>query len=76
MCLVMQFLNLDSAVIKDCTFRSIFVGTLFVPVESGHATITNTVITDYQDAGVFAIGPDSTLKMSYNKVVESASEVY
>ena len=41
-------LKLDSAVIKDCTFRSVFVGTLFVPGQSGHATITNTVITDYQ----------------------------
>ena len=68
-------LKLDSAVIKDCTFRSVFVGTLFVPGQSGHATITNTVITDYQNTGVFVVGPNSTLKMSYNKVVGSAPEV-
>ena len=68
-------LNLDSAVIKDCTFKFVFVGTLFVPGQSGHATITNTVITDYQNTGVFVVGPNSTLKMSYNKVVGSAPEV-
>ena len=68
-------LKLDSAVIKDCTFRSVFVGTLFVPGQSGHAIITNTVITDYQNTGVFVVGHDSTLKMSYNKVVGSAPEV-
>jgi parallel beta-helix repeat protein len=68
-------LKLDSAVIKDCTFRSVFVGTLFVPGQSGHATITNTIITDYQNTGVFAVGPNSTLKMYYNKVVGSAPEV-
>ena len=67
-------LKLDSAVIKDCTFRSVFVGTLFVPGQSGHATITNTVITDYQNTGVFAVGPNSTLKMSYNKVLGSAPD--
>lgn len=42
-------LKLDSAVIKDCTFRSVFVGTLLASGQSGHATITNTVITDYQE---------------------------
>ncbi len=67
-------LKLDSAVIQDCTFRSVFIGTLFVPGQSGHATITNTVITDYQDTGVFAVGPNSTLKMSYNKVLGSAPD--
>ena len=41
-------IKLDSAIIKDCTFKSVFVGTLFVPGQSGHATITNSVITDYQ----------------------------
>ena len=44
-----ETLKLDSSVIKDCTLRSVFVGTLFVAGQSGHATITNTVITDYQD---------------------------
>jgi hypothetical protein len=68
-------LKLYSAIIKDCTFRSVFVGTLLAPGQSGHATITNTLITDYQNTGVFAVGPDSTLTMSNNKVVGSAPDV-
>jgi hypothetical protein len=68
-------LKLDSAVIKDCTYRSVFVGTLLAPGQFGHATITNTVITDYQNMGVFAVGPDTILSMSYNKVIGSTSDV-
>jgi len=66
-------LKLDSAVIKDCTFRSVFVGSLLTPSrpQAGHATITKTIITDYQNSGVFAVGPNSTLTMSYNKIVGS-----
>jgi hypothetical protein len=68
-------LKLDSAVIKDCTYRSVFVGTLLVPGQFGHTTITNTVITDFQNTGVFAVGPDTTLTMSHNKILGSASDV-
>jgi hypothetical protein len=68
-------LNLESAIIKDCTYRSVFVGTLFGGGQSGHATITNTVITDYQNTGVFAIGSNSTLTMLYNKIIGSPSDV-
>jgi parallel beta-helix repeat protein len=67
-------LKLDSAIIKDCTFRSVFVGTVLVPGQSGHTTITHSVITDYQNIGVFAVGDNSTLKMSYNKIVGSAPD--
>ncbi|MGI0052380.1 MAG: right-handed parallel beta-helix repeat-containing protein, partial [Nitrososphaeraceae archaeon] len=68
-------LKLDFAVIKDCTFRSVFVGTLLVADQFGHSTITNTVITDFQNTGVFAVGSDTTLTMSHNKVLGSASDV-
>ena len=64
-------INLKHVVIKGCTLNSIAVGF----EGTGHATITNTVITDYQEIGVFAVGSNSTLKMSYNKVLGSAPDV-
>jgi hypothetical protein len=66
-------LELDSAIIKDCTFAGIVVGISLTSGNSqiGHATITNTVITDYQKFGAYADGSGSTLTMSYNKIIGS-----
>ncbi len=65
-------LKLDSAVLKDCKFRSVFVGSLLASGQSRHAIITNSVVTDYQETRVFAVGPNSTLQMSYNKIIGSS----
>jgi nitrous oxidase accessory protein NosD len=69
-------LKLDSAVIRDCNFAGIVVGISLTSDNSqtGHATITNTVITDYQKFGVYADGSGSTLTMSYNNIVASNYE--
>ena len=64
-------INLNHSVIQGCTLNSVAVGL----EGSGHATITKTFITDYRDHGVFAIGPNTTLTMSYNKVEGSAPDV-
>jgi parallel beta-helix repeat protein len=64
-------INLKSSVIKECTLNSVAVGF----EGAGHATIIKTSITDYRDHGVFATGPNTTLTMSYNKVVGSAPDV-
>jgi hypothetical protein len=66
-------LKLYSAIIKDCTFAGIVVGISLTSGNSqiGHATITNTVITEYQKFGAYADGSGSTLTMSYNKIVGS-----
>ncbi|MGE5862221.1 MAG: hypothetical protein ACM31H_00475 [Nitrososphaerales archaeon] len=71
-------LKLDSAVIRDCTFAGIVVGISLTSANSqiGHATITNTVITDYQKFGAYADGSGSTLTMSYNKIVGSNYEAF
>ncbi|NOJ29903.1 MAG: hypothetical protein DA328_07035 [Nitrososphaeraceae archaeon] len=71
-------LNLDHAVIRDCMFAGVLVGILLSPSNSqtGHATITNTVITDYQKYGVNAEGLGSTLTMAYNKIVGSNYEAF
>jgi hypothetical protein len=66
-------LNLNYVANKGCTQHAIWIGG---PEEIGHATITNTFITDYQDHGVFALGPDATVTMSYNKVVGSSPDVF
>jgi parallel beta-helix repeat protein len=66
-------LNLNYVVNKGCTQHAIWIGG---PEQIGHATITNTFITDYQDHGVFALGPDATVTMSYNKVVGSSPDVF
>ena len=63
-------INLQHAVIKGCTLNSVAVGF----EGTGHATITKTFITDYREHGVFAIGPNTTLTMSYNKVLGSAPD--
>jgi len=71
-------LNLDSAIVRDCTFAGIVVGISLTSGNSqtGHATITNTVITDYQKFGAYADGSGSTLTMSYNKIVGSNYEAF
>jgi hypothetical protein len=71
-------LKLDSAVITDCTFAGVVVGISLTSDNSqiGHATVTNTVITDYQKFGAYADGSGSTLTMSYNKVVGSNYEAF
>ena len=71
-------LKLDSAVIRDCTFAGIVAGISLTSANSqiGHATITNTVITDYQKFGAYADGSGSTLTMSYNKIVGSNYEAF
>ena len=66
-------LNLNYVANKGCTQHAIWIGG---PEQIGHATITNTFITDYQDHGVFALGPDATVTMSYNKVVGSSPDVF
>ena len=63
-------INLQHAVIKGCTLNSVAVGF----EGTGHATIIKTFITDYREHGVFAIGPNTTLTMSYNKVLGSAPD--
>ena len=63
-------INLQHAIIKGCTLNSVAVGF----EGTGHATITKTFITDYREHGVFAIGPNTTLTMSYNKVLGSAPD--
>ncbi|HEX5186453.1 MAG TPA: right-handed parallel beta-helix repeat-containing protein, partial [Nitrososphaeraceae archaeon] len=70
-------LTLDSVVIKDCTWRSVSIGSILAPEgqQTGHATITNTVITEYEFDGVAALVPGTTLTMSYNKIIGSISNV-
>ena len=65
-------LKLDPAVLKDCKFRSVFVGSLLTSCQSGHEIITNSVVTYYQETRVFAVGLNSTLQMSYNKIIGSS----
>jgi hypothetical protein len=71
-------LKLDSAIIRGCTFAGIVVGISLTSDDTqiGHATITNTVITDYQKFGAYADGSGSTLTMSYNKIVGSNYEAF
>jgi hypothetical protein len=66
-------LNLKYTANKGCTQHAIWIGG---PGQVGDATITNSFITDYQDHGVFAFGPDATVTMSYNKVVGSSPDVF
>ena len=63
-------INLKHAVIKGCTLNSVAVGF----EGTGHATITKTFITDYREHGVFAIGPNTTLTMTYNKIIGSSPD--
>jgi hypothetical protein len=54
-------LNLNFATIKDCTYKGIFA--------EGHAIVKWTTVTDYRDHGIFGLGEDSTIKVSYSSTV-------
>ncbi len=67
-------IDLKHAIVKGCTDNAILIGAPpFFPggPQVGHATITKTFVTDYQNHGVFALGSNTTLAMSYNKIISS-----
>ena len=73
-------LNLDSSTIRDCTFIGVRVGAPpFLPngqpvpngPQVGHATITNTDITDYTSFGIVAFTADSTLTVTKSNIIAS-----
>ena len=60
-------INLDTIVIRDCTFDAVLIGAS--PSHSGgrqvgHATIARTEIDDYQFSGIEAFTDGSTLTVS------------
>ena len=71
-------LKLDSTVIKDCTNVGILAGSLRIPTgpQTGHATITNTVITDYRASGITVPGSGSTLTISQSKIIGNAPDAF
>jgi len=58
-------LNLDSAAIKGCIQTGVLVGV----EQAGHAAITKTDISNYQNAGIFAFGEGSTLFVKNSNIV-------
>ncbi len=65
-------LNLDSSTIRDCTFVAVRIGTPpFLGSQVGHATITNTDITDYRSTGIVAFTSDSTLSITKSEIIAS-----
>ena len=73
-------LNLGSSTIRDCTFIGVRVGAPpFLPngqpvpngPQVGHATITNTDITDYTSFGIVAFTADSTLTVTKSNIIAS-----
>jgi parallel beta-helix repeat protein len=65
-------LNLDSSTIKGCTREGMLVGfNQFIPngPQVGHATITNTDITEYRFVGIQTGGPNTTIKLLKSSVV-------
>jgi parallel beta-helix repeat protein len=67
-------IDLKHTMIKGCTDNAILIGAPpFFPggPQVGHATLTKTFVTDYQNHGVFALGSNTTLTMSYNKITSS-----
>ena len=67
-------IDLKHALVKGCTDNAFLIGAPpFFPggPQIGHATITKTFVTDYQNHGVFALGSNTTLTMSYNKIISS-----
>jgi parallel beta-helix repeat protein len=71
-------LKLDSAVIKDCTNVGVIVGSLRIPTgaQTEHATITNTIITDYRANGIVVPGSGSTLTISHSKIIGDAPDAF
>jgi len=67
-------IDLKYAIVKGCTDNAILIGAPpFFPggPQVGHATLTKVLVTDYQNQGVFALGSNTTLAMSYNKIISS-----
>ncbi|HEX6294338.1 MAG TPA: right-handed parallel beta-helix repeat-containing protein [Nitrososphaeraceae archaeon] len=67
-------INLKSAAFRGCTSDTIYIGQASNGrggPQVGHATITDTYITDYLYRGVHALGSGSTLIMSYNDIIGS-----
>jgi Right handed beta helix region len=67
-------IDLKHAMVKRCTDNAILIGAPpFFPggPQVGQATITKTFVTDYQNHGVFALGSNTTLTMSYNNILSS-----
>jgi parallel beta-helix repeat protein len=69
-------LNLGYSSIKGCTREGMLVG--LSPVlpngpQVGHATVTNTEISDYRFVGIQAGGPDTTIKLSRSSLVAAAN---
>ena len=64
-------LNLDYSIFHDCTFESVRIGApFFFPngEQIGHATITNTLFTDYRAAGIVAFTSGSTVTIMKNNI--------
>ena len=64
-------LNLDSSIFQDCTYGSVRIGApFFFPngEQIGHATITNTLFTDYKAAGIVAVTSGSTATIIKNNI--------
>lgn len=67
-------LNLDSSAVRGCTERAVPVGApSFLPngPQVGHATITNTDITNYQVEGIAAFTSGSTVIVLRNNIVKT-----
>jgi nitrous oxidase accessory protein NosD len=65
-------LGLDYSSIKGCTREGMLVGlspTLPTGPQVGHATVSNTEITQYRLVGIQAGGPDTTIKLSRSSLV-------
>lgn len=65
-------INLDSAIIRDCTVVAFRIGAPFFfdkGPQIGHAIITKTDIIDYRGVGIIAATSGSTLSVSQSKIV-------
>ena len=65
-------LSLEYSSVKGCTREAMLVGlspTIPGGPQVGHATISNTEISEYRGVGIQAGGPDTTVKMSRSAVV-------
>ena len=65
-------LSLEYSSIKGCTREAMLVGlspTIPGGPQVGHATISNTEISEYRGVGIQAGGPNTTVKMSRSAVV-------
>lgn len=63
-------LNLDTSVITGCYQVVVIVGSTRTPggPQTGHASITRTNINGYQDQGIIARAPGTTLTVSYSTI--------